>query len=110
MLFSPIFLTSTQFLQSLDEILFTNIDVTSTIFACVLINLARDREFQSSLREEILSLSHSPDVYVTNDETLLHFAYLEALRVNPFACEFVPSLPQVSQQSILTSITRVLDS
>jgi len=81
------FLTSTQFLQSLDEILFTNIDVTSTIFTYVLINLARDREFQSALRQEVLSYPHSLDAYITDDEALLNFAYLEALRVNPAACK-----------------------
>ena len=77
----------TQFLQSLDEILFTNIDVTNTLFACVLINLARDREFQSALRQEIITCSHSLDSYITDDGALLHFAYLEALRVNPPACK-----------------------
>ncbi|RPB29333.1 cytochrome P450 [Terfezia boudieri ATCC MYA-4762] len=83
-------MTLEQFLQSLDEILFTNVDVTSSIFAYVLINLARDREFQSALRQEILSYSHGLDAYITDDEALLHFAYLEALRVNPASWFSIP--------------------
>ncbi|RMD40324.1 hypothetical protein DV735_g4820, partial [Chaetothyriales sp. CBS 134920] len=74
----------TMYLQSLDEILFTNIDVTSTMFASALINLGRHGSFQDELREEILANSDSNDscaAYMRREDSLLHKTYLEVLRI-----------------------------
>lgn len=74
----------------MDEMLFTNIDVTSSMFAYALINLARNQEVQDALRAEILSVKRSVKEtveYAQKEDTLLHKTYLEVLRHNPPACK-----------------------
>lgn len=85
-----------KYLQTLDEILFTNIDVTGSVLAFLLLNLATASDFQTALRLEIqdhhiLDPSRSPDLptntpsssYLSAQNSLLHFATLESLRISP---------------------------
>ncbi|KAE8408054.1 cytochrome P450 [Aspergillus pseudonomiae] len=74
------------FLETMDELLFTNIDVTSTV-AFLLINIAANQSFQSSLREEITAKQSQPSYnlgeYVLEKDTLLHYAAMESVRMSP---------------------------
>ncbi|KAL1919657.1 uncharacterized protein VTP21DRAFT_1588 [Calcarisporiella thermophila] len=93
-----------EFLQTLDEILFTNIDVTSSVLAWALINVARNSRVQSKLRVEILDIlgdKSGPELmstiekYINRQDTLLHYTYLESARLNPIAWL---SLPEVTSE------------
>ncbi|KAJ5555318.1 Cytochrome P450 [Penicillium sp. DV-2018c] len=76
-----------EFLQTMDELLFTDIDVTSTVIAFLLINISANQSFQSSLREEIAAKQSQPFYnlrdYVMERETLLHYAAMESVRMSP---------------------------
>ncbi|KAI9849203.1 MAG: hypothetical protein M1838_000223 [Thelocarpon superellum] len=73
-----------EFLETVDEILFTNIDVTSAVLAFVLINLAANRPFQDKLRTEIREqlAAASGDIghYLAKTDTLLNYASMESVR------------------------------
>lgn len=83
-----------QFLETMDELLFTNIDVTSTVIAFLLINIAANQSFQSSLREEIAAKQSQPSYnlsdYVLEKDTLLHYAAMESVRMSPALCKSKP--------------------
>ncbi|KMU74828.1 hypothetical protein CISG_00758 [Coccidioides immitis RMSCC 3703] len=79
-------LTLDTYMQSLDEILFTNIDVTSAMMGYALISVAKNLEVQESLRSEILTVGKSAAEiaeYTRKEDTILHKTYLEVLRNNP---------------------------
>ncbi|GKZ36801.1 hypothetical protein AbraIFM66950_008033 [Aspergillus brasiliensis] len=80
-------MSKSEFLQTMDELLFTNIDVTSTVIAFLLINIAANPSFQSSLREEIAAKqsqsSYKLSDYVLEKDTLLHYAAMESVRMSP---------------------------
>ncbi len=80
-----------QFLQTIDEILFTNIDVTSAVLAFVLINLATTRSFQDKLRAEITRETRTEGgnlgEYLAKSDTLLNYASMESVRMSPAACK-----------------------
>ncbi|KAK3332995.1 cytochrome P450 CYP5293A1 [Cercophora scortea] len=83
-----------EFLQSLDEMLYTNIDITGLVVACLLTKLAANPDVQVRLRAEILAekkvLGFSAFTYATKQETLLNYVTLEAVRLNP-ALHFSPA-------------------
>ncbi|GAB1196915.1 hypothetical protein APSETT444_006195 [Aspergillus pseudonomiae] len=83
------------FLETMDELLFTNIDVTSTVLAFLLINIAANQSFQSSLREEITAKQSQPSYnlgeYVLEKDTLLHYAAMESVRMSPALCYRIPA-------------------
>jgi hypothetical protein len=72
--------------------LFSNIDITGSIMAFTLINVAKDSTFQNKLLSEIRAKEQTAgyDVgeYVARQDTLLHFATLESIRVTPAMCMF----------------------
>ncbi|KAL1845185.1 hypothetical protein VTK73DRAFT_964 [Phialemonium thermophilum] len=94
-------ITEANWLQTIDEILFTNLDVTSAILAFLLINLSINQDAQAELREEILrhtrpassssSLSSSLsgddfgaiEDYIKKSDTLLEYTCLESTRLCP---------------------------
>ncbi|PLB38073.1 cytochrome P450 [Aspergillus candidus] len=80
-------MSNVEFLETMDELLFTNIDVTSTVIAFLLINIAANQSFQSSLREEIAAKQSQPSYnlsdYVLEKDTLLHYAAMESVRMSP---------------------------
>jgi cytochrome P450 len=89
-------LISSQFLQTIDEILFTNVDVTSAVLAFLLINLAATENTQANLREEIRQYSDGAnglDDYIAKAGTLLEHTCMESIRLCP-ATWF--SLPEYS--------------
>lgn len=87
-------ISKAEYLQTIDEILFTNVDVTSTVLGFLLINLATNRDCQEELRAEILdcvdkcgSLSTIDRYgsYLTASNTLLEFTCIESTRLYPAA-------------------------
>ncbi|KAK3298366.1 putative cytochrome P450 [Chaetomium fimeti] len=86
-------MTLVEYLQSLDEMLYTNIDITGLVLACLLTNIASHPEFQARLRSEILEEKqkpgYTPSAYSAKQETLLNYVTLESIRLNP-ALHFSP--------------------
>ncbi|GAB1211743.1 hypothetical protein ATERTT37_000867 [Aspergillus terreus] len=76
-----------EFLQTMYELLYTNIDVTSTVTSFLLLNISANQSFQSKLREEIQARQNEPSYklmdYVEKKDTLLHYAVMESLRMSP---------------------------
>ncbi|KAL5357896.1 cytochrome P450 [Aspergillus floccosus] len=76
-----------EFLQTMYELLYTNIDVTSTVTAFLLLNISANQSFQSKLREEIKVRQNDPAHklfhYIEQKDTLLHYAVMESLRMSP---------------------------
>ena len=81
-----------QFLQFLDEMLFTNIDITGSILAFIFQHLAKDQTMQKKLRAEISTPRAQPGYtvgdYIGKQDTLLHFSLLESIHVTPAMCTF----------------------
>lgn len=76
----------------MDELLFTNIDVTSTAVASLLLNIAENPSFQEALRQEIAKMksdeSYNVQQYIAKRDVLLHFAVLESFRMRPVLCKY----------------------
>ena len=83
---------TSQFLQTLDEILFTNIDITGSVLAFIFINTARNMQFQEALQAEIKArkseASYDVADYIAHSNSLLHCTTLESLRISPALREF----------------------
>lgn len=97
-----------QFLETMDELLFTNIDVTSTVLAFLLINIAANQSFQSSVREEIAAKQSQPSYnlrdYVLEKESLLHYAAMESVRMSPALCKWnAPEVGLTRRQCVSTN-------
>jgi cytochrome P450 monooxygenase len=87
-------ITEANWLQTIDEILFTNLDVTSAILAFLLINLSINQPVQTELREEITKslaipmsatgIDSSPiEEYIRKTDTLLEYTCIESGRLCP---------------------------
>ncbi|KAK8143562.1 hypothetical protein G3M48_007056 [Beauveria asiatica] len=91
-----------EFLQTVDELLFTNIDVTSTAVACLLLNIAENPDFQESLRQEMAQMKSDPsyDVqqYIAKRDVLLHYAILESLRMRPVLWFSLPEKTAIDKE------------
>lgn len=76
----------------MDEMLFTNIDISGAILAFIFTNLAQDQAFQDKLRHEVLAekASSTVEAYISKQDTLLHYAILESMRVTPSMRMFRP--------------------
>jgi hypothetical protein len=107
-----------QFLQTVDEMLFFNIDITGSIVAFILVNLAGNLPFQEKLRSEITEQQNqaSYDVaeYIIRQDTLLHYVTLESIRVTPAMCECVSAIQGASiihhEDRLTLFVQRVLTS
>lgn len=71
----------------MDEILFTNIDVTSAVLNTIFNSLAVDQVFQKTLRAEISkekSKENSKvEAYIAKQDSLLNFLIMESMRLTP---------------------------
>ena len=91
-------ITEREFLQTVDEILFANLDVTSSILAFLLINLAAQEEAQEDLRQEIMSQIQIADevggeplsTYTQKNTTMLEYTCMESIRLCPAAWFTLP--------------------
>ncbi|KAE8153454.1 cytochrome P450 [Aspergillus avenaceus] len=84
-----------EFLHTLDEILFANVDVSSALLNTLFQHLAANPTIQQNLREEIaLYKSQDPNdqsQYMSKTDTLLNFVVMEGMRFSP---AFAFSLPE----------------
>ncbi|KND04265.1 uncharacterized protein SPPG_00001, partial [Spizellomyces punctatus DAOM BR117] len=97
-----------ELLQTADEILYTNIDVTSTSLTWGLIHLAQNPEAQEKARKELFEALNNPQYgatekertakYIEKQNTFLHFCVLEATRLVPL---LFYSLPEVTAEEKL---------
>ncbi|KAJ3174876.1 hypothetical protein HDU87_006668 [Geranomyces variabilis] len=95
-----------ELLQTADEILYTNIDVTSTALAWGLIHLAQHPTAQAKARKEVFAAIENPEYGSTENEriahyvalsgTYLHNCMLEAMRLVPL---LYYSLPEVTAEA-----------
>jgi cytochrome P450 monooxygenase len=90
-------ITEANWLQTIDEILFTNLDVTSAILAFLLINLSINQPVQKELRDEIVQNigkaaagvvdsngdTDSLEAYIRKTDTLLEYTCIESGRLCP---------------------------
>ncbi|KAG6356929.1 hypothetical protein INS49_014804 [Diaporthe citri] len=85
----------TEFLHTLDEVLFANVEVSAAVLNTLLTNLAANQDFQSRLRDEVTSWaaeeSGNLETFLSKQDTLLNFAVMESMRLSP---AFSFSLPE----------------
>ncbi|KAM3467810.1 hypothetical protein MY5147_008568 [Beauveria neobassiana] len=97
-----VILRAKTFLQTVDELLFTNIDVTSTAVACLLLNVAENPGFQESLRQEMAQMKSDPSYnvqqYIAKRDVLLHYAILESLRMRPVLWFSLPEKTAIDKE------------
>ncbi|KAK9782756.1 putative Cytochrome P450 [Seiridium cardinale] len=89
-------MTKTEFLHTMDEILFANIDVSAAVLYTMLGKLAAHPVAQGHLREEISSIAFREDDnavknYIADQNTILHRTVVESMRFSP---AFAFSLPE----------------
>ncbi|KAH8744652.1 cytochrome P450 monooxygenase [Hyaloscypha finlandica] len=83
-------MTKTEFLHTVDEILFANVDISSAVLNTLFTNLAANQEFQRALRAEFYAQKAQGNYdlvrYVTNQDCLLNFLVMESMRLTPAFC------------------------
>ncbi|KAL4809102.1 cytochrome P450 [Aspergillus unguis] len=76
-----------EFLATLDEILFTNVDVSSKVLSMLFTQLAQKPSIQDALRAEIKASKGDPNLgeakYVLKTDTLLNRVVMESMRMSP---------------------------
>ncbi|KAF7596243.1 hypothetical protein BBP40_002776 [Aspergillus hancockii] len=76
-----------EFLATLDEILFTNVDVSSKVLSTIFTRLAGSTTIQDTLRAEISAYKGDPALgeaaYLTKPDTLLNRVIMESMRMSP---------------------------
>ncbi|KAJ5909077.1 cytochrome P450 [Penicillium taxi] len=76
-----------EFLQTLDEILFTNVDVSARVLGTLFTHLSIRPSLQVLLRDEIQHWKHDPDLnlpkYMAQSDTLLNRMVMESMRHSP---------------------------
>lgn len=85
-------ITEEQLLQTLDESLYANLDVTTGALSWNLVWLASSPHTRQRLREEIQTFKHEEkmDQYLLNNQTFLTACILESSRLKPLAAFSVP--------------------
>lgn len=74
-------------LQTLDESLYANLDVTTSAIAWNVILLAQNPEQQALVRAEVMENVDFPESYINKQDTLLAAAVVEAARLRPILGE-----------------------
>ncbi|KAI9878491.1 MAG: hypothetical protein M1830_000723 [Pleopsidium flavum] len=91
-------ISEVEILQTLDEMLFANLDVTTHVLTWLITLLADKESTQQKLRHEIRNMRDSLDVYCNQRDTFLHFCLMEAIRLRPPAVFSIPeSSPSVKR-------------
>ncbi|KAE8383482.1 cytochrome P450 [Aspergillus bertholletiae] len=94
-------MTVDQYLQTIDEMIFTNIDITSSVLAFMLSLLAQHPDFQQRLYDEIMAQRTEKGldmkVYMARQDSLLHYLCLETLRLNPATLFSVPECTSIDK-------------
>lgn len=91
-----------QLLQTLDEILFANLDVTTASISWLLLFLAHNPTTQDQIREEAREKIHSNvsgyNEYMRSNGTLLSASIQESARLRPLAAFSVPQSPPTGRK------------
>lgn len=102
--------TLENWIQTIDEILFANVDVTGTIMAWALVEMGLNSDEQRILRDEIMKYTSTSYLecsmpkakavndYVKRSDTFLHMCVLEILRLHPLLWF---SFPETTSKTIL---------
>ncbi|KAF2656945.1 cytochrome P450 monooxygenase [Lophiostoma macrostomum CBS 122681] len=86
--------------QTLDEMLFANLDVSSHVLSSCLYFIAADTSIQRRLRQEIQASETELEAYCQQRNSLLYYCTLEALRLRPIAAF---SMPEYSHEEKILS-------
>ncbi|KAL6301175.1 cytochrome P450 [Sparassis latifolia] len=90
-----------EFHQTLDEILFANIDVTSVAQAWLLVDLGLYPEIQEEVRAEVLAVDESNpkalETYLSSTTNLLHLVHSESARLHPVLWYNIPEVISVDK-------------
>ncbi|KAL2706781.1 Pul2 [Kluyveromyces marxianus] len=109
--------TFNNWIQTIDEILFANIEVTSTVMAWALVDMGSNIEEQERLRNEILKIKPNSTVdlidkqanslqqYIKRTDTFLQYCVWETLRMHPLLWF---SFPEVSSETLFIDGVRIL--
>ncbi|RFU32823.1 hypothetical protein B7463_g3510, partial [Scytalidium lignicola] len=82
-------------IQTMSEILFANLDVSTHVLGWLVVFLAKDVGVQHQIRKEIANSSENFVEFCGRKDTLLHFSFLESARLRPFTIFTIPeSSPQ----------------
>ena len=76
--------------QTLDEMLFANLDVTTHVLTWIITLLADNVEAQAELRDEIRRNVDDVDEYLNRKDSFLHYCFWESLRVRPVSGSYTP--------------------
>jgi cytochrome P450 len=77
-----------ELLQTIDEMLFANLDVASHVLTWMVIHIAENPRVQKNLREE--AAQQSLNQYLQQKTTLLGQSFLESMRLRPFTAFSIP--------------------
>ncbi|GFF43006.1 hypothetical protein IFM58399_06797 [Aspergillus lentulus] len=93
-------MTEEDFLSTLGEVLFANVDVSASVLSTTITNLAANPSIQSELRSEISKWKSQDEgdfsKYLTNSGTLLHRVTMESMRLSP---AFWFSMPETTGEA-----------
>ncbi|MCJ1446796.1 MAG: hypothetical protein MMC23_007303 [Stictis urceolatum] len=85
-------------LQTFDEMLFANLDVTTHVLSWYVVLLAKEKRIQEHVREDIAANRSDIQSYVASKDTLLHCSLLETLRLRPVSAFTIPEFSLVEKQ------------
>ncbi|KAI0929366.1 hypothetical protein AcW1_009887 [Taiwanofungus camphoratus] len=87
--------------QTLDEILFANIDVTSVAQAWLLVDIGLHVDIQEQLRAEVLTVndedSKALEAYLSSTSNLMHLVHSESARLHPVLWYNIPEVISVDK-------------
>nr|CAO91862.1 putative monooxygenase [Penicillium expansum] len=93
-------MTEEDFLSTLGEVLFANVDVSASVLSTTMTNLAANPSIQTELRSEISKWKSQGEggfsKYLTNSGTLLHRVIMESMRLSP---AFWFSMPETTGEA-----------
>ncbi|RMZ66109.1 cytochrome P450 monooxygenase [Pyrenophora seminiperda CCB06] len=78
-------ISSTELLQTLDELLMLNLDVITHVTTWFITLMATHEQATNELREEIATYKDDLNQYLASTSTHLHRSFLESMRIRPFA-------------------------
>lgn len=78
-----------EFLHTMDEILFANVDISSAVLTTLFSNLAVQPDLQQTLRAEIADAKVLGLLkYFSKYESLLNMTVMESIRLRPAFCTY----------------------
>lgn len=70
--------------QTMSEMLFANLDVSTNVLSWLIIFIAEDGAIQEQLRQEINASDDASHSIYKDKASLMHFCLLESIRLRPF--------------------------